>query len=115
MEDRSADRLKNEAAKLENAVAIIVDLTNEDDISKLIQTIKLNHSDLNIAILNAGARNDYAPYCDEYDLAYAKSEINTNYLANLRLTHALEPLLSTRAEAAFVVTTSGLAFVPNLN
>ena len=115
MADRSADRLKSEAAKLENAVPVTVDLTNEDDVSKLIQTIKLNYNDLNIAILNAGAANDYALYSDEFDLAYAKSEINTNYLANVRLTHALEPLLNTREEAAFVVTTSGLAFVPNLN
>ena len=115
MADRSIDQLKIEAAKLENAVAIAVDLTNENDINKLIQTIKLNYSTLNIAILNAGAANDYSLYSTEYDLEYAKSEINTNYIANVRLTHALEPLLSTKEEAAFVVTTSGLAFVPNLN
>jgi len=113
--DRSIDQLKIEAAKLENAVAIAVDLTDENDINKLIQTIKLNHSELNIAVLNAGVANDYSLYSTEYDLEYAKSEINTNYLANVRLTHALEPLLSTKADAAFVVTTSGLAFVPNLN
>jgi len=113
--DRSIDQLKIEAAKLENAVAIAVDLTDENDINKLIQTIKLNHSELNIAVLNAGAANDYSLYSTEYDLEYAKSEINTNYLANVRLTHALEPLLSTKEDAAFVVTTSGLAFVPNLN
>ena len=113
--DRSIDQLKIEAAKLENAVAIAVDLTDENDINKLIQTIKLNHSELNIAVLNAGVANDYSLYSTEYDLEYAKSEINTNYLANVRLTHALEPLLSTKEDAAFVVTTSGLAFVPNLN
>jgi uncharacterized oxidoreductase len=115
MADRSIEQLKIEAAKLENAVAIAVDLTDENEINKLIQTIKLNYSELNIAILNAGAANDYSLYSTEYDLEYAKSEINTNYLANVRLTHALEPLLSTKADAAFVVTTSGLAFVPNLN
>ena len=115
MADRSIDQLKIEVSKLENAVAIAVDLTNENDINKLIQTIKLNHSELNIAVLNAGVANDYSLYSTEYDLEYAKSEINTNYLANVRLTHALEPLLSTKADAAFVVTTSGLAFVPNLN
>ena len=115
MADRSIDQLKTEAAKLKNAVAIAVDLTDENDVNKLIQTIKLNHSELNIVLLNAGAANDYSLYSTEYDLEYAKSEINTNYIANVRLTHALEPLLSTKADAAFVVTTSGLAFVPNLN
>ncbi|RWY48381.1 SDR family oxidoreductase [Mucilaginibacter gilvus] len=115
MADRSIDQLKIEASKLENAVAIAVELTDENDMNKLIQTIKLNFSDLNIAILNAGAANDYSLYSTEYNLEYAKSEIHTNYIANVRLTHALEPLLSTKTEAAFVVTTSGLAFVPNLN
>ena len=115
MADKSIDRLEIEAAKLENAVAIAVDLTNENELNKLIQTLKLNYSELNIAILNAGTANDYSLYSNEFDLEYAKSEINTNYIANVRLTHALEPLLSTKAEAAFVVTTSGLAFVPNLN
>jgi uncharacterized oxidoreductase len=115
MADRSIDKLKNEAAKLENSVAIAVDLTNENDVNKLIETIKLNYSELNIAILNAGVANDYSLYGTGYDLEYAKSEINTNYIANVRLIHALEPLLSAKEEAAFVVTTSGLAFVPNLN
>ena len=114
MADRSIDQLKIEVSKLENAVAIAVDLTNENDINKLIQTIKLNHSELNIAVLNAGAANDYSLYSTEYDLEYAKSEINTNYISNVRVAHALEPLLSTKEDAAFVVTTSGLAFVPNL-
>jgi uncharacterized oxidoreductase len=115
MADRSRDRLEREAAKLNNAVVIAVDLTNENDLNKLIQTIKLNYSELNIVILNAGAANDYSLYSTDYDLEYAKLEINTNYIANVRLTHALEPLLSAKEEAAFVVTTSGLAFVPNLN
>jgi uncharacterized oxidoreductase len=115
MTDRTIDRLETEAAKLDNAVAIAVDLTDENDLNKLIQTIKLNYSELNIAILNAGVANDYSLYSTGYDLEYAKSEINTNYIANVRLTHALEPLLSTKEESAFVVTTSGLAFVPNLN
>lgn len=115
MVDKSADRLKSEAAKLDNAVAIAVDLTNEDDVNKLIETVKREYSELNIAILNAAAANNYSLYSREYDLEYAKSEINTNYIANVRLTHALEPLLGSKEEAAFVLTTSGLAFVPNLD
>jgi uncharacterized oxidoreductase len=113
--DKSTNKLEMEAAKLDNAIAIGVDLTNDDSINSLIQTLKLNHADLNIAILNAGTANDYSLYSTGFDLEYAKSEINTNYIANVRLTHALEPLLSNKQEAAFVITTSGLAFVPNLD
>jgi uncharacterized oxidoreductase len=113
--DKSIDKLEIEVAKLDNAIAIGVDLNNDDSINNLIQTLKLNHDDLNIAVLNAGAANDYSLYSTGFDLEYAKSEINTNYTANVRLTHALEPLLSNKQESAFVITTSGLAFVPNLN
>jgi uncharacterized oxidoreductase len=113
--DKSIDKLEIEVAKLDNAIAIGVDLNNDDSINNLIQTLKLNHDDLNIAVLNAGAANDYSLYSTGFDLEYAKSEINTNYIANVRLTHALEPLLSNKQESAFVITTSGLAFVPNLN
>jgi uncharacterized oxidoreductase len=115
MADKSIDKLEIEVAKLDNAIAIGVDLNNDDSINNLIQTLKLNHDDLNIAVLNAGAANDYSLYSTGFDLEYAKSEINTNYIANVRLTHALEPLLSNKQESAFVITTSGLAFVPNLD
>ncbi|MCD8739014.1 SDR family NAD(P)-dependent oxidoreductase [Mucilaginibacter roseus] len=114
MVDRSAVQLESEAAKLHNTVAIPADLTNEDELSKLIQKVKLNYSEINVAILNAAAAYNHTLYTTEFDQAYAKSEINTNYLANVRLSHALEPLLSKKKEAAIVITTSGLAYVPNL-
>jgi uncharacterized oxidoreductase len=52
MADKSIDKLEFEVAKLDNATAIAVDLNNDDSINNLIQTLKLNHDDLNIAILN---------------------------------------------------------------
>lgn len=115
MTDRTKDQLEAEAAKLENAIPIPVDLANENDLSRLIQTIKRNYNDLNVAILNSATANDYSLYSTEFELEFAKSEINTNYITNVRLTHALETLLEKKEDAAFVLTTSGLAFVPNLN
>jgi uncharacterized oxidoreductase len=52
MADKSIDKLEFEVAKLDNATAIAVDLNNDDSLNNLIQTLKLNHDDLNIAILN---------------------------------------------------------------
>jgi len=115
MVDRSAKQLEMEAAKLDNAVAIAADLADEDELSKLIQKLKLNHSELNVAILNAAAAYNHTLYTTEFDLEYVRSEINTNYLANVRLTYALEPMLAKNEEAAMVITTSGLAYVPNLD
>ena len=115
MVDRSKEQLEAEAAKLDNSVAITADLANDDDLSKLIQNLKMDHPKLNVAILNAAAAYPYSLFTTEFDLEFAKSEININYIANVRLSHALEPLLSTHKEAALVITTSGLAYVPNLD
>jgi len=115
MVDRSNEQLEAEAAKLDNSVAITADLANDDDLSKLIQNLKMDHPKLNVAILNAAAAYPYSLFTTKFDLEFAKSEINTNYIANVRLSHALEPLLSTQKEAALVITTSGLAYVPNLD
>lgn len=115
MADRTADQLKAAADGLDDAVPITVDLTDGGEIDKLVQVLRLNFPELNVAILNAGIANNYNLYSSEYDWAYAKSEIDTNYLANVRLSHALESLLSDKDEAALVFTTSGLAFAPNLN
>jgi short-subunit dehydrogenase involved in D-alanine esterification of teichoic acids len=41
MADKSVDKLEMEAAKLDNAIAIGVDLNNDDSINTLIQTLKL--------------------------------------------------------------------------
>lgn len=114
MADRTADRLVAEAEKLVNAIAIAVDLADEQALKNFIEKLKTEHSDLNIAILNAGTANDYALFSDLYDSSYSHSEMKTNYLANVQLAHGLEPILANQGNAAFVFTTSGLAFVPNL-
>ena len=115
MVDRSTEQLEAEAAKLENSVAITADLADDDDMSRLIQKLRMDHPELNLAILNAAAAYSYTMYTSEFDLEFAKSEIHTNYIANVRLAHALEPLLGDQKEAALVITTSGLAYVPNLD
>jgi uncharacterized oxidoreductase len=115
MVDRSAEQLELEAAKLGNAVAIAAELADEDELSKLIQKIKLDYPELNVALLNAAAAYNHTLYTTGFDLEYAKSEINTNYLANVRLAYALEPMLTKNEEAALIITTSGLAYVPNLD
>lgn len=114
MVDKTADRLEEEAVKLENSMAITVDVSKQEALNSFIENIKTEHSDLNIAILNAGTANNYGLYSEHYDPIYASSEMTTNYLANVQLAHGLEPILARNKNAAFVFTTSGLAFVPNL-
>jgi len=114
MADKATAELEAEAAKLTNAIAITVDLADENDITKFIETLRAEHKDLNIAVLNAAVAHHYALFSPGYQLASAIAEINTNYIANVRLTNELEPLLSSKKDAAFVITTSALAFVPSV-
>lgn len=114
MVDRARGKLEEEAEKMGNAIPITVDLADEQALDSFIEKLRTNHKDLNIAILNAGIANDYTLFSDSYNPTYANSEMATNYLANVKLAHGLEPLLADQDNAAFVFTTSGLAFVPNL-
>lgn len=40
--------------------------------------------------------------------------MTTNFISAVRLTHALEPRLARTPEAAMIITTSGVAFVPDV-
>jgi short-subunit dehydrogenase involved in D-alanine esterification of teichoic acids len=60
--DRTNDQLEAAASTLLNAVALTVDLTVATEISQLLQILKLEHSALNVAVLNARVGYDYALY-----------------------------------------------------
>src|SRR4051812_9907195 len=51
---RNADRLEKAAAQLKNVTPMVSDITNEQDVDKLVNTIKEKFPTLNIVINNAG-------------------------------------------------------------
>lgn len=111
---RNGTRLRAEAAALTNAVAYPLDITDSTEIDQLIDYLRQEHPELNMVFLNAGVTNSYELFAAEDAYKYAAQEVETNYLSTVRLTQALEPLISPHPEAAFVVTTSAVAYAPDM-
>jgi uncharacterized oxidoreductase len=110
---RNEGRLKAEAAKLADAHPFTCDITDAEQVAALVNYVRQSHPDLNIVLLNAGVTNNYQLFGAEDSFEHAAQEMTTNYLSAVRLTQLFEPLLRDKAEAAFIITTSGVAFAPD--
>jgi len=111
---RNKERLESEAAKLENATAIVCDLSIEEDMRNLVIRLKDDFKDLNMILLNAGLANHYGLFETPDAFNYSKQEMITNFHSAVFLTHELEPLLAEKTDAAMLITTSGVALAPDL-
>ena len=79
---RNEEKLNKAAALLKNTTAIVADITREEDIDKLVQTITKQYSSLNVLINNAGNASYYDVLVSGTDaFTKASDEINTNYLS----------------------------------
>lgn len=112
---RNEARLKNEAAQLKNASYIACDLSKPDQLQSLVENIKLNFQDLNLVFLNAGIATNYTLLDNKQAYETSIDEMLTNFHPVVYLTHQLTPLLELKKDAAFIITTSGVAFAPDLS
>lgn len=110
---RNAERLKKAAAQIAGVTAIQADVTNKEDVAKLVKTITTNHPDLNMLINNAGSAFVYTLDGESDAYSKATSEMDTNYLSIVNLTEQLLPILRTKADAAIVNVSSIVAFAPS--
>ena len=110
---RNEERLKQAAAKLKNVSTIVSDVSNPEDVERLIKQINNDFPQLNIVINNAGRALVYDIVSENVN-AYEKAEdeMLTNYLSVIRLNEKLLPLLKKQEEAAIVNVSSIVAFVP---
>jgi uncharacterized oxidoreductase len=97
---------------LGNVAFIQCDVTSESDVNNLVRRISSEHRDLNILINNSGAAFGYSLAEDADAYTSALKEMEVNYLAPVRLTEKLLPLLKNKAEAAVINITSVVAIVP---
>lgn len=111
---RNAERLEDEAAKLQHATAYACDISVPDQVTGLVDHVRREHPDLDMLFLNAGVTHGYQLFGDVDPLPPAATEVEVNYLSALRLTHALEPLLRGQPDPAMILTTSGVALVPDV-
>jgi len=110
---RSEDRLKKAAAQLNNASYFAGDVTNEEDVNKLVTYLAENHPNLDVLINNAGNAFVYQLVAGAGAFEKAGAEMLTNYLSIIRLTEKLLPQLTGRPEAAIINVSSIVAFAPN--
>lgn len=110
---RTDKKLLEAASQLQNVTTVTMDVTDEKDIEQLAEYLASTFPKLNVLINNAGIAYAYdmtVPGIDAHQKAF--EEINTNYLAVVRLTEKLLPLLGNQQEAAIVNVSSVGAFVP---
>lgn len=112
---RNEERLQQEAAKLKNASYIACDLSQLDQLQALVEKIKLNHQDINLVFLNAGIAENYALLDNKQAYETSIKEMQTNFHPVVYLTHQLTPILERKKDAAFIITTSGVAFAPDIS
>ena len=111
---RNEERLRREAEALEHATAFACDISDETQVDALLAFLEEHHPELNVVLLNAGITHSYALFDGQDAYAYAEAEMRTNYLSAVRLTQRLAPALERHEEAALIVTTSGVAFAPDI-
>ncbi|MEJ2864788.1 SDR family oxidoreductase [Actinomycetospora flava] len=111
---RQAERLRAEAERLPGAVALPCDISDADDVRRLLDAVVADHPELDTVLLNAGVTHTYRLFGHEDAYAHADEEMHVNYLSAVRLIHALVPIIEPRTEPALIVTTSGTAFAPDL-
>ena len=109
---RNPDRLQQAVAQLPGVTGIVSDITKEEDVEKLVDTLKADFPKLNMVINNAG-QAFVNTLQNENAFEKAGEEMLTNYLSVIRINEKLLPLLSSQAESAIVNVTSIVAFVPN--
>lgn len=109
---RNLEKLEAAVAQLNNVTAIQCDVTSESDVNDLVQRINSEFPDLNVLINNSGSVFGYS--LEEGADAYtsAQKEIDVNYLAPVRLTEKLLPVLKKQADAAIINITSIVAIIP---
>ena len=110
---RRAETLQTAAATLKNVTAITADVTNEDDVKRLVATIQADFGGLDVLINNAGFAHYYSIDADSNTYKKGLEEFNTNFFSILNLTEQLLPVLHKSAEAAVVNVSSILALVPH--
>jgi uncharacterized oxidoreductase len=108
---RRQQALDETIAGRERMSAMLLDIDDAAAVEEFAQRLVAAHPALNVLVNNAGIMK-IEDAASRRDLADAEATIVTNLLGPIRLTNALVDHLKTKAGAAIVNLTSGLAFVP---
>ena len=109
---RNAKKLEAVHKESPAIVAYPCDIASDQDQQRLVEHIAQKHPNLNILINNAGIQHNYDFSDTKSHTNLIEEEVNINFLAHVKLTDRLLPILLGRPSAAIVNITSALALVP---
>ena len=92
--------------------SILLDINDRDSIHSFSKQVAQDYPGLNVLINNAGIMKAEEIKSPPDYLEDAEAIVTTNLLGPIRLTAALLPLLQSQKQAAILMVSSGLAFVP---
>lgn len=109
---RDEDRLRQAKMSLPALYTIRCDLTREEEIERLVATVRRDFPALSILVNNAGAADADDFLTGNGSRQWIEDEVRINLIAPLTLTHLLLPILQSQGSAAIVIMSSGLALTP---
>ncbi len=108
---RNAQKLQDVKRQLPPVHTIQSDVSNLDDIATLYDTVTRAFPDLNILINNAGEMRKISLH-HQHELTDITREIDINLTGPIRMIQQFLPHLKTKASAAIMNVTSGIALMP---
>jgi uncharacterized oxidoreductase len=109
---RNSEKLEKLSKLDKRIIPFCCDMSKIEDLDRLAIFIENEHSDTNVLINNAGIQLNYHFTEEQHLLNKIDQEINTNFIAPLKLISILLPTLKVNDNAAIVNVTSGLGLVP---
>ena len=109
---RNEGKLENAKSKYPDLITIQSDVSNPQDIKQLKEQIEKDYPDLNILINNAGIMRTINLQNHDMSDDALTQEIDVNIKGPIWMNNAFLPILHGKENAATVMVSSGLAFVP---
>jgi uncharacterized oxidoreductase len=109
---RNSEKLEKVSKVDKRIIPFNCDISKIEDLDKLAVFIENKHTDANILINNAAIQFNYNFDEELHVLSKIDQEINTNFIAPLKLISMLIPTLNSNSNAAIVNVSSGLGLVP---
>ncbi|MEE9364897.1 MAG: SDR family NAD(P)-dependent oxidoreductase [Cellulophaga sp.] len=109
---RSEQRLNDAKAQIPELEIFKCNLSNKNQCYDLALWIKKEHPRLNLLINNAAIVNKTSFLETDRIIEMAKQEMETNFMAPVRLIHFLYPQLQKNENSAIINITTGLIYAP---
>lgn len=109
---RSQQKLNKVKKQLPELETVQCDLSNKTECSKMAQWVIEQHPDINMLINNAALVHKVDFLSTENIMEMAELEVETNFMAPIRLTYTLYPHLQKNTNPKIINITSGLVYTP---